>query len=160
MFILHDPANPGKGQKSTGAQLMDIAPTVLDLFGVEIPEDMQGRVISHRKPNLDVVYDMVWLVEIWNSKLDMFSPVLFYRAFWLIVGLILSFNLWFLPERLTTGKGFSGRWGEAEAYPYGSLPLNFGGDSQHFGCGGTPGARWSPVRGLCESPVRFSGWRW
>ncbi|MEZ4744450.1 MAG: hypothetical protein R3C41_00155 [Calditrichia bacterium] len=59
MFILHDPANPGKGQEITGAQLMDIAPTVLDLFGVEIPEDMQGRVISHRKPNLDVVYDMV-----------------------------------------------------------------------------------------------------
>jgi predicted AlkP superfamily phosphohydrolase/phosphomutase len=46
MFILHDPRQPGQGREVTGAQLMDIAPTVLTLMGLEVPPDMQGKLIG------------------------------------------------------------------------------------------------------------------
>ncbi|HSH05656.1 MAG TPA: alkaline phosphatase family protein [Anaerolineae bacterium] len=38
-------ANLG-GKRLPAAQLMDFAPTVLDIFGLPIPEDMQGKVIE------------------------------------------------------------------------------------------------------------------
>lgn len=34
------------GSEITGLQLLDVAPTVLDYFGVPVPEDMQGRVVD------------------------------------------------------------------------------------------------------------------
>jgi arylsulfatase A-like enzyme len=37
-------ANLG-GRKLATTQLMDFAPTVLDLFGLPVPADMQGQVI-------------------------------------------------------------------------------------------------------------------
>ena len=42
MFILKSPDCPAVG-KYEGARLLDIAPTLLDLAGYEIPETMQGR---------------------------------------------------------------------------------------------------------------------
>jgi len=45
MFILYDPQAPAHGLRVEGARLLDIAPTVLDLLGVPVPADMQGRVI-------------------------------------------------------------------------------------------------------------------
>ncbi|HOA22581.1 MAG TPA: alkaline phosphatase family protein [Aggregatilineales bacterium] len=42
MFILYDPRQPGGGRKITGKQIMDVAPTILDLMGVKVPADMQG----------------------------------------------------------------------------------------------------------------------
>jgi arylsulfatase A-like enzyme len=33
------------GRQLANTQLMDFAPTVLDLFGLPIPADMQGHVI-------------------------------------------------------------------------------------------------------------------
>src|SRR5262249_14997305 len=42
MFILAAPNSPLRG-KYQGARLLDIAPTLLDLAGYEIPETMQGR---------------------------------------------------------------------------------------------------------------------
>ena len=42
MFILAAPNCPLRGQYQ-GARLLDIAPTLLDLAGYEIPETMQGR---------------------------------------------------------------------------------------------------------------------
>jgi arylsulfatase A-like enzyme len=29
-----------------GLQLMDVAPTILDVMGVPVPSDMQGRIIE------------------------------------------------------------------------------------------------------------------
>lgn len=45
LFILHHPQRKGAGCVE-GAQLMDIAPSMLDLMGVPIPADIQGRVIG------------------------------------------------------------------------------------------------------------------
>lgn len=42
MFILYDPSQPNAGRKVTGKQLMDVAPTILNLMGVSVPHDMQG----------------------------------------------------------------------------------------------------------------------
>src|SRR6266487_2308082 len=46
IVIKHDPdvhAGPG-GRELTGLQLMDIAPTILEQFGIPVPADMQGKV--------------------------------------------------------------------------------------------------------------------
>lgn len=48
MFILYDPQNPGRGVRAQGAQLMDVAPTVLDLLDVPAPNDLQGQLLSAR----------------------------------------------------------------------------------------------------------------
>jgi predicted AlkP superfamily phosphohydrolase/phosphomutase len=48
MFILYDPLNPGNNRPVKNAQLMDIAPTVLETMGVGVPEDMQGKSILQR----------------------------------------------------------------------------------------------------------------
>ena len=45
IFIMDDRAGRD-GRERTGLQLMDIAPTVLDLLGVRVPEDMQGTIIQ------------------------------------------------------------------------------------------------------------------
>jgi predicted AlkP superfamily phosphohydrolase/phosphomutase len=44
MFILNEPGKTGAGRVE-GHQLMDIAPTLLDRFGLPIPAEMQGRII-------------------------------------------------------------------------------------------------------------------
>lgn len=46
IFILWDPRQDYGGQYQEDRQLMDIGPTVLDLMKVEVPEDMQGKIIS------------------------------------------------------------------------------------------------------------------
>lgn len=43
LFILYDPRNPGGGQQIIGRQLMDVAPTILELYGQPVPADMQGK---------------------------------------------------------------------------------------------------------------------
>ena len=48
IYIMHDPGQDGRG-KVEGLHLMDVAPTVLDLFGLPIPADMQGKRIAYRK---------------------------------------------------------------------------------------------------------------
>ncbi|HIE39401.1 MAG TPA: phosphodiesterase, partial [Anaerolineae bacterium] len=45
VFVLWDPRRDHGGQYVEGLQLMDVAPTVLDLMGVRVPPDMQGKVI-------------------------------------------------------------------------------------------------------------------
>jgi predicted AlkP superfamily phosphohydrolase/phosphomutase len=45
MFILYDPRRNLGGRRLAGLQLMDVAPTILDLYGLPVPADMQGRVI-------------------------------------------------------------------------------------------------------------------
>lgn len=46
VFILWDPRHNYRGRYVEGLQLMDVAPTVLDIMGLPVPPDMQGRVIT------------------------------------------------------------------------------------------------------------------
>ena len=43
MFILYDPRLPDSNREVKGRQLMDVAPTLLDLMDVPVPHDMQGK---------------------------------------------------------------------------------------------------------------------
>jgi len=45
IFIMYDPLGEHSGRKLEGLQLMDVAPTVLDLIGLPVPRDMEGKVI-------------------------------------------------------------------------------------------------------------------
>ncbi len=45
LFIVYDPRRK-LGRELQGLQIMDVAPTVLDLFGMPVPADMQGKVIK------------------------------------------------------------------------------------------------------------------
>jgi len=45
IFIMYDPQSRPSGKRE-GLQLMDVAPTVLANLGVEVPVDMQGKVIE------------------------------------------------------------------------------------------------------------------
>jgi predicted AlkP superfamily phosphohydrolase/phosphomutase len=45
VFILWDPRRSHGGRYVQGLQLMDVAPTILDLMGVSAPADMQGKVV-------------------------------------------------------------------------------------------------------------------
>jgi predicted AlkP superfamily phosphohydrolase/phosphomutase len=49
IVIMAGPGIPA-GKQIYGSQLMDIAPTLLDFMGMEVPEDMQGKVISLSQP--------------------------------------------------------------------------------------------------------------
>lgn len=48
MFICYDPRNPGRGRVE-GAQITDIAPTLLQEFGLPVPPDMIGKVLNLRQ---------------------------------------------------------------------------------------------------------------
>jgi predicted AlkP superfamily phosphohydrolase/phosphomutase len=48
MFIFYDPRHPGKGRMD-GVRIIDIAPTLLQEFGLPIPSDMIGNVLNLRK---------------------------------------------------------------------------------------------------------------
>ncbi len=50
MFILYDPRQPNSGREIKGRQLMDVAPTILDLMGVKAPLDMQGSHLLLDEP--------------------------------------------------------------------------------------------------------------
>jgi predicted AlkP superfamily phosphohydrolase/phosphomutase len=45
VFILWDPRQSHGGRYVQDLQLMDVAPTVLDLMGVGVPSDMQGKIV-------------------------------------------------------------------------------------------------------------------
>jgi predicted AlkP superfamily phosphohydrolase/phosphomutase len=45
IFIVR-PSMPTPGQKVQGLEIQDIAPTILKILGVPIPEDMEGKVIQ------------------------------------------------------------------------------------------------------------------
>lgn len=46
VFVLWDPRRDHGGRYVGGLQLMDVAPTILDVMGVPVPSDMQGRIIE------------------------------------------------------------------------------------------------------------------
>ncbi len=43
LFILYDPRQPDAGREVKGRHLLDVAPTLLELMGVNVPADMQGK---------------------------------------------------------------------------------------------------------------------
>lgn len=45
MYMLYNPKHNFNGKRNDKQHLMDIAPTVLDLLGIAIPKDMQGKSI-------------------------------------------------------------------------------------------------------------------
>ncbi len=45
VFVLWDPRHNHGSRYVEGLQLMDVAPTILDLMGLPVPEDMQGHVV-------------------------------------------------------------------------------------------------------------------
>jgi predicted AlkP superfamily phosphohydrolase/phosphomutase len=48
MFILYDRQQKGNGAQVSGAQLMDVTPTLLELFGIQVPPEVQGRSLFQR----------------------------------------------------------------------------------------------------------------
>jgi predicted AlkP superfamily phosphohydrolase/phosphomutase len=46
VFLLWDPTKDHGGRFVDGLQLMDVAPTVLDVMNVEVPPDMQGNIVE------------------------------------------------------------------------------------------------------------------
>jgi predicted AlkP superfamily phosphohydrolase/phosphomutase len=47
LFMLYQPSQNLGGRCLKGLNLLDIAPTVLDLMGIDVPRDMIGRVIQY-----------------------------------------------------------------------------------------------------------------
>ncbi|HLH32676.1 MAG TPA: hypothetical protein VKY31_15860, partial [Terriglobia bacterium] len=45
VFVMYDPRNPGKGQHLHGLKITDVAPTLLNLYGLPIPSGMVGSPI-------------------------------------------------------------------------------------------------------------------
>ncbi len=48
MFSLYDPRNHHGGRRLQGVHLMDVAPTILELLEVSVPDDMQGKIIMRK----------------------------------------------------------------------------------------------------------------
>ena len=46
LFILYDPKSEHDGQQIQGAQIMDIAPTIMRLLGLSLPDDLQGSSLA------------------------------------------------------------------------------------------------------------------
>ena len=46
LIIYYDPKKALGGKQLSGLQLMDIAPTILNLMELPVPADMQGKIIS------------------------------------------------------------------------------------------------------------------
>ncbi len=46
IFILHDPQQPGGGRRLEGLQIYDVAPTLLGLLGLRVPDGIRGRPMA------------------------------------------------------------------------------------------------------------------
>jgi predicted AlkP superfamily phosphohydrolase/phosphomutase len=49
MFILFDPQRNYGGRRVEGLHVMDVAPTILDVMGLPIPGDVQGKIIARNE---------------------------------------------------------------------------------------------------------------
>lgn len=56
IFIAYGPDIKNTAEEMQKAHIIDLAPTILHMFDLEIPEDMDGQVLTHIfKPNSQVV---------------------------------------------------------------------------------------------------------
>jgi len=46
IFVMYDPEQNLGGRELSGLEIMDVAPTILDLMGLPVPRDMRGKVIT------------------------------------------------------------------------------------------------------------------
>ena len=46
LFIFYDPQQPQNGREIAGAQIYDILPTLLSRYGLEVPDNLRGKVLS------------------------------------------------------------------------------------------------------------------
>jgi len=46
VFVLWDPSKDRRGRRVEDLQLMDVAPTVLDIMGAQVPANMQGKIVE------------------------------------------------------------------------------------------------------------------
>jgi predicted AlkP superfamily phosphohydrolase/phosphomutase len=51
VFVLRDNVNTDAGIRVDGLEITDVAPTILNLFGLPIPNDMEGRAVSSLTKN-------------------------------------------------------------------------------------------------------------
>jgi predicted AlkP superfamily phosphohydrolase/phosphomutase len=58
LFILHDPKQKGDGAEVAEAQIMDITPTLLELFGIAVPSAVQG-VSLFQRPRTSATADAI-----------------------------------------------------------------------------------------------------
>jgi predicted AlkP superfamily phosphohydrolase/phosphomutase len=49
VFILWDPRHKYSGQFTSGLQLMDVAPTIMESLGFAVPADMQGKPVARQR---------------------------------------------------------------------------------------------------------------
>ncbi len=47
IFVMNDPARPGGGREVQGLNIMDVAPTILRLYGLDPEADVQGKPITY-----------------------------------------------------------------------------------------------------------------
>ncbi|KPJ71739.1 MAG: phosphodiesterase [Planctomycetes bacterium DG_20] len=47
IFVMYDPGRPGGGRRLEGLHLMDVAPTILGLYGLEPEPDVQGKRVQY-----------------------------------------------------------------------------------------------------------------
>jgi len=47
IFVMYDPGRPGGGRRLDGLHLMDVAPTILGLYGLEPEPDVQGKRVQY-----------------------------------------------------------------------------------------------------------------
>ena len=53
IFVLRDKGNTEAGIRVDGLEITDVAPTILNLFGLPIPNDMEGRAVSSLTKNFN-----------------------------------------------------------------------------------------------------------
>jgi ATP sulfurylase len=46
IFIMYDPAQEWGGRELADLEIMDVAPTILDVMGIPVPRDMRGKIIK------------------------------------------------------------------------------------------------------------------
>ncbi|ELS04095.1 arylsulfatase A family protein, partial [Xenococcus sp. PCC 7305] len=66
-LMFFDPDNPVSGEVSQVVSFLDIAPTILDLAGIDVPEYMDGNSLKEKLYNLDLELEGVAITTMFGS---------------------------------------------------------------------------------------------